>query len=79
MYEAVKTAFENPLYSGFYVFAMVLLAFHLNHGVQSAFQTLGLYDKKITPIIKKTGTAFAIIICLAFAIIPLYFLMGMGE
>lgn len=55
-----------------YVLAMFTLAFHLLHGFQSAFQSLGLNNPKYTPIIKKFGTAFAIIVPLLFAIIPVY-------
>jgi succinate dehydrogenase / fumarate reductase cytochrome b subunit len=55
-----------------YVFAMFTLAFHLLHGFQSAFQSLGLSNPKYTPLIKKFGTAFAIIVPLLFAIIPVY-------
>ena len=55
-----------------YVLAMFTLAFHLLHGFQSAFQSLGLSNPKYTPIIKKFGTAFAIIVPLLFAIIPVY-------
>lgn len=79
MFETVKAAFENPIYSGFYVLAMILLAIHLAHGVQSAFQTLGIRNNKITPILKNLGVIFAVVICLGFAIIPIYFLMGMGD
>ena len=56
----------------FYVLAMVTLAFHLLHGFQSAFQSLGLNNPKYTPAIKKAGAAFAIIVPLLFAIIPVY-------
>ena len=55
-----------------YVLAMFTLAFHLLHGFQSAFQSLGLNDPKYTPAIKKAGAAFAIIVPLLFAIIPVY-------
>jgi succinate dehydrogenase / fumarate reductase cytochrome b subunit len=55
-----------------YVLALFTLAFHLLHGFQSAFQSLGLSNPKYTPIIKKFGTAFAIIVPLLFAIIPVY-------
>jgi succinate dehydrogenase / fumarate reductase cytochrome b subunit len=55
-----------------YVIAMLTLAFHLLHGFQSAFQTLGLNNPKYTPAIKKFGAAFAIIVPLLFAIIPVY-------
>ena len=55
-----------------YVLAMFTLAFHLLHGFQSAFQSLGLNNPKYTPAIKKAGVAFAIIVPLLFAIIPVY-------
>ena len=38
MYAIAKTAFANPAYSFFYLIALTLLAFHLRHGFQSAFQ-----------------------------------------
>ena len=55
---------------------MVSLAYHLLHGFQSAFQTLGLNHKKYTPLIKKTGMAFSIIVPLIFALMPLSLHMG---
>ncbi|WP_288979933.1 succinate dehydrogenase cytochrome b subunit [uncultured Flavobacterium sp.] len=58
-----------------YVLAMLALAFHLWHGFQSAFQSLGANSSKLTPAIKFFGKAFAIVVPLLFAIIPviLYF------
>lgn len=55
-----------------YVLAMAALAFHLSHGISSAFQSLGLNHERYTPMIKKAGMAFAILIPLAFASIPIY-------
>jgi succinate dehydrogenase / fumarate reductase cytochrome b subunit len=54
-----------------YVLSMVVLAFHLLHGFQSAFQSLGI-NNKFTPAIKCFGKLFAIIVPALFAIIPLY-------
>jgi len=53
-----------------YVLAMLALAFHLWHGFQSAFQSLGANSSKLTPAIKFFGKAFAIVVPLLFAIIP---------
>ncbi|KAB2909295.1 MAG: succinate dehydrogenase cytochrome b subunit [Ignavibacteriales bacterium] len=78
MYTLVKAAFTDPLLSSFYIFAMIILGFHLNHGFQSAFQTFGLLGKKYEKFIKGFGTTFAIVISLAFAIIPVFFLIGLG-
>ncbi|HMV35712.1 MAG TPA: succinate dehydrogenase cytochrome b subunit [Turneriella sp.] len=75
-YHTVKSAFETGwggLYPWFYVLAMFLMALHLNHGFQSAFQSLGLNHKKYTPLIKKVGLLYSIVIPLGFAAIPVYF------
>jgi succinate dehydrogenase / fumarate reductase cytochrome b subunit len=79
LYQGVVEAFSSPVYSIFYIIAMILLAFHLVHGVQSAFQTLGIRHKKYTPLIKICGISFAIIICAAFALIPIHFLLTGGN
>ncbi|WP_162126934.1 succinate dehydrogenase cytochrome b subunit [Flavobacterium phycosphaerae] len=55
-----------------YVLSMFLLAFHLLHGFSSAFQSLGLNNPKYTPAIKGFGKAFAILVPLLFAAIPVY-------
>jgi len=78
MYDGVVEAFSNTYYSVFYILAMVLLAFHLVHGFQSAFQTLGLRHNKYTGFIKGFGIVFSILLCAGFALIPLYFLLNRG-
>ena len=54
-----------------YVVSMVVVGFHLWHGFQSAFQTLGLNSPTWTPLVKLTGKIFAVIVPLLFAIIPI--------
>lgn len=71
-YASVSYVFSNPLWVALYVVGLIALAFHLLHGFQSAFQTLGLNHKKYTPLISFVGTAYAILIPIGFAIIPLY-------
>ncbi len=62
--------FENPLRVGAYVLAFVLLAMHLLHGFQSAFQSMGLnrYEK----CIKTSGKIYAIVIPLGFIFVALF-------
>lgn len=78
MYQTVNKLFQNPIYSFIYLIAMVLLAFHLNHGLQSLFQTLGLQvNKTYSNKFKTAGTVFAILLCAGYAAIPLYFMYAL--
>lgn len=79
MYDAAVMKFNNTWWSLIYIAAMILLAFHLVHAFQSGFQTLGLRHNKYTQFIKGFGVVFSIMICLGFAIIPLYFILGGGR
>lgn len=56
-----------------YILGIISLFWHLLHGFQSAFQTLGINHKKYTPIIKMIGVGYTIIICVLFALMPLAF------
>ncbi len=73
MTEVVDNSFKRPEIVVFYVLAMLLLAFHVSHGFQSAFRSLGLVHKKYTPTILLVGKIFAIVVPLLFAIIPVFF------
>jgi succinate dehydrogenase / fumarate reductase, cytochrome b subunit len=77
-FDIVVYFFSLWWYVLFYVIAMVLLGFHLNHGFQSAFQTFGWNNKKFFPIVEKIGTAYAIIMAVGFASMPIYFFFFYG-
>ncbi len=67
----VVQLFQDGGYVAFYVIAILLLGFHLEHGFQSAFQSLGLNHSKYTPVIKVVGTLFSIALTLGYIAIPL--------
>jgi succinate dehydrogenase / fumarate reductase cytochrome b subunit len=67
----VVNLFQDGAYVIFYVVAILLLGFHLDHGFQSAFQSLGLNHSRYTPFIKLFGTLFSIAVTLGFISIPL--------
>jgi succinate dehydrogenase / fumarate reductase cytochrome b subunit len=71
LYSKVMVTFKQPGFVIGYVFAMIVLALHLLHGFQSAFQSLGLNHKKYTPLIKVLGVIYSILVPAAFAAIPL--------
>jgi succinate dehydrogenase / fumarate reductase cytochrome b subunit len=74
LYDLVAQAFQNPWYDGFYILALILLGYHLKHGFQSGFQTLGLLNKKYKTVVELFGMIFWLVIPLGFALMPLYFL-----
>jgi succinate dehydrogenase / fumarate reductase cytochrome b subunit len=59
-----------------YVAGVISLAYHLLHGFQSSFQTLGLNHPKYTPAIKMVGVVFSILIPFIFAAMPISILIG---
>lgn len=73
LYLIVSEAFQQEWIVIFYLLGLAALSFHLMHGFWSAFQTLGLNHKKYTPIIRAVGMAYAILIPLGFASMPIYF------
>ncbi len=74
LYRSVMEGFKNPLLVLFYVIAMFAVSFHLVHGFQSAFQTLGINHPKYNPLLNFLGAGvFGIIIPVGFALMPLYF------
>ncbi len=73
MTEVVKISFQEWYIVLFYVISMLLIAFHLSHGFQSAFRSLGLVHTKYTPLIMKAGQAIAVVVPLIFAVIPVYY------
>ncbi len=56
----------------FYIACFLLLAFHLLHGFQSAFQSLGINHKTYTPVIKAIGLIYTVGVTAGFIFIPVY-------
>ena len=59
-----------------YSLGVISLFWHLLHGFQSAFQTLGINHKRYTPLIKTIGVGYTFIICLLFLLMPIAFYFG---
>jgi succinate dehydrogenase / fumarate reductase cytochrome b subunit len=77
-YALVAGAFKASIALGiFYIIGGILLGMHLSHGFWSAFQTLGLNNKFWLNRWKVIGTIYAVLIALGYAVIPLYFMLGL--
>jgi succinate dehydrogenase / fumarate reductase cytochrome b subunit len=81
LHARIQNSFSHLWYVVFYVIAMGAVSFHLLHGFQSAFHTLGWVHRKYKPIIYFFGTwVFAVIIPLAFAAMPVvYYIQSLSK
>lgn len=70
VYSMVVLSFREPVVSGAYVAAMGLLCLHLSHGLSSLFQSLGLANEKIMPLLKRVGAAIAVLVFIGNCSIP---------
>lgn len=75
-FENMKQVFSQWYFVLLYLVGVIALCYHLLHGFQSAFQSLGMNHKKYTPSIKKFGIWFSIIVCVLFAAMPLTMFLG---
>ena len=76
-YENVVNGFSNPIASGLYIVAMILVGFHLSHGIWSMFQSVGFSHPRYTPLIKKFAGVFSWILIAGFIAVPIAVLAGL--
>lgn len=76
LYERMKATFQEEWVVIVYVLGCISLAWHLVHGFQSAFRTLGVSNKKYLVLLNTVGIAFSVIVPLAFAMMPVSFYLG---
>lgn len=72
LYRTEIEVFRQPLWVLFYVIGTLVVGLHLRHGVSSAFQSLGLDHPRYTRRITAVGIAFALLIGLGLAAIPVW-------
>lgn len=59
-----------------YVVGCISLAYHLAHGFQSAFKTIGVTNKRYHLMLSSLGYGFSIVVSLAFAMMPISFYLN---
>jgi succinate dehydrogenase / fumarate reductase, cytochrome b subunit len=72
LYRLVVEVFQQPAYVGWYVVCLIVLGFHLSHGVKSSVQSLGYNHPRHEPIVTKISLAFTFLVCGGFLAQPLY-------
>ena len=72
LYKLVVATFKMEWVVGVYVVSMVALLYHLLHGVNSAFRSLGLHRPSCMKMAEIASAVFAIVVSLGFAVIPVF-------
>lgn len=75
-YYWIEQTFSNSIYSIIYLVWLAALWFHLNHGMWSAFQSLGASGKTWFPRLKCIGLVYSTIVIGMFVAVVLKFWLG---
>jgi succinate dehydrogenase / fumarate reductase, cytochrome b subunit len=78
-YSMVVRSFQQPIITIAYVAAMIFTAFHLNHAIASAFQTLGVQNPRIKPVVKRVGILLSVGLAISFSSVPLAVIAGVVK
>ncbi|MEL6381538.1 MAG: succinate dehydrogenase cytochrome b subunit [Cyanobacteria bacterium J06626_18] len=73
----VVEKFQKPTYTFSYVGVMVLLGFHLRHGIWSALQSLGAMAKSVRMTVYGLSLVVAGVIATGFLVLPLAIYVGL--
>lgn len=76
LFEKMKLEFSQLWVVIVYVLGCGSLGYHLAHGFQSAFRTLGVHNNRYNTMLTSLGLGFSILIPLAFAMMPISFYLG---
>lgn len=76
VYNNVVTGFQFWPSSVFYIIAMIMLCYHLYHGLWSMFQSLGFSHPVYTPWIQRSAKVAAVLIAAGYISIPVAVLAG---
>lgn len=76
LYGKMIEVFQSPWIVILYVVGCISLAYHLMHGFQSSFRTLGVNNKRHLKALVGIGYAFAIVVPLVFALMPITIYFG---
>src|SRR4030095_4620193 len=76
LYGRMVHVFQNLWIVILYVIGCISLAWHLIHGFQSSFRTMGVSNKRYLALLNGTGWTFSILVSLLFAMMPVSVYLG---
>lgn len=68
----IQEVFSSAGAVAWYLVALVVLGFHLTHGVRSIFQSFGLLHPAYQPIIQKAGIVYSVVVAGGFISQPVF-------
>ena len=78
-FTAQVVGFSNVPVSILYIAGLTLLMMHLSHGIGSLFQTLGITNRRMRPVLTTVAHAYAWLVYLGFISIPISILTGIVK
>jgi succinate dehydrogenase / fumarate reductase cytochrome b subunit len=75
-YDNVVADFSNGWVVAFYAICLIVLGFHIRHGVWSALQTLGRSNARREKGINAFAIAFSIVLIAGFLVVPFGVIIG---
>lgn len=72
LHKLIVEVFHNQTYVVWYLVALLVLGFHLSHGVKSSLQSFGIHNPRMQCGFKLASWAYAIIVTAGFIVQPLY-------
>lgn len=76
MFALMQATFSQLWVVVLYVVACGSLCWHLIHGFQSAFRTLGVFNNRYLSLLHTLGVGYSVVISLAFALMPVSMYLG---
>ncbi|MFT7581495.1 MAG: succinate dehydrogenase / fumarate reductase cytochrome b subunit [Myxococcota bacterium] len=72
----VVTELSEPYWAIIYIVGSLLASWHIYHGFQAAFRSLGFEHNRYTPILVKTGTGISALLAIGFVAITTWILFA---
>ena len=79
LYGSMINAFQDLWVVVLYVAGCISLAWHLVHGFQSAFRTIGVSNRKYLAFLNAAGIGFSLLVSGLFAAMPISIYLGWVE
>jgi len=72
IFKLVVQEFHEPGEVAWYIVALVILCFHLSHGVSSTIQSFGIHHPRYQKAIHRAGVVYALVVAIGFISQPVY-------